>query len=319
MNSQSLVTILSPCYNVEKFLPKCLESLIGQTYCNLQIVLIDDGSQDGTWQIMQEYANRDSRIEIYHQENQGVAITRNNLLDKVKGEFILFVDSDDWVELTMVESLVQMQEQSDAGIVVCGMVKNDETPDLHDKSYSLYNQNQIVKAFLEHTWLNGSLWNKLVKTSLLHNERFRSGISYGEDALFCWHLLQYVTSIAVCELQLYHYRMNETSLSHQRWTPEKKGSNHIVWHTITYETQKQYPQYVNIARVRWAIEDFWGLYYASLSGYPYDIHIKNRQSNIKRNLHLIVKSGLVGKKKCFVAFALAYCYWLGRFLKYLCK
>lgn len=199
------------------------------------------------------------------------------------------------------------------------MVKNDYTSDLSDKSYISYNKDQIVKAFLEHKWLNGSLWNKLVKTSLLHNERFRCGISYGEDALFCWHLLQHVMSVVVCKLQLYHYRMNDASLSHQVWTPEKKGSGTVVWHTITSETQKLYPQYVDIARARWAIEDFWGLYYASLSNYPYDRHIKERQINIKRNLRLIASSGLVSKNKIFTAFALAYCYPLGRFLKYMRK
>lgn len=161
MNNNPLVSILSPCYNVEKYLPKCLDTIIGQTYSNLQIVLIDDGSKDGTWEIMQEYAAKDSRIEIYHQENQGVATTRNNLLDKVKGDFVFFVDSDDWVELTMVESLLGIQKQSDADIVVCDMVKNDNTSDLSDKSYISYNKEQIVKAFLEHKWLNGSLWNLL--------------------------------------------------------------------------------------------------------------------------------------------------------------
>lgn len=319
MNNNPLVSILSPCYNVEKYLPKCLDTIIGQTYSNLQIVLIDDGSKDGTWEIMQEYATKDSRIEVYHQDNKGVATTRNNLLDKVKGDFVLFVDSDDWVELTMVESLLGIQKQSDADIVVCDMVKNDNTSDLSDKSYISYNKEQIVKAFLEHKWLNGSLWNKLVKTSLLHNERFRCGISYGEDALFSWHLLQHVMSVVVCKLQLYHYRMNDASLSHQVWTPEKKGSATVVWHTITSETQKLYPQYVDIARARWAIEDFWGLYYASLSNYPYDRYIKERQINIKRNLRLIASSGLVSKNKIFTAFALAYCYPLGRFLKYMRK
>lgn len=319
MNNNPLVSILSPCYNVEKYLPKCLDTIIGQTYTNLQIVLIDDGSKDGTWEIMQEYAAKDSRIEVYHQDNKGVATTRNNLLDKVKGDFVLFVDSDDWVELTMVESLLGIQKQSDADIVVCDMVKNDNTSDLSDKSYISYNKEQIVKAFLEHKWLNGSLCNKLVKTSLLHNERFRCGISYGEDALFCWHLLQHVMSVVVCKLQLYHYRMNDASLSHQVWTPEKKGSGTVVWHTITSETQKLYPQYVDIVRARWAIEDFWGLYYASLSNYPYDRHIKERQINIKRNLRLIASSGLVSKNKIFTAFALAYCYPLGRFLKYMRK
>lgn len=308
MNNQPLVSILSPCYNVEKFLPQCLETILGQTYHNLQVVLVDDGSRDGTWNVMQQYAAKDNRIEIYHQDNQGVAITRNNLLDKVKGDLVLFVDSDDWVELTMVEALVQIQQQSGADMVVCGMVKNDETPNLHDRSYTPYNQDQIVKAFLEHTWLNGSLCNKLVKTSLLHNERFRSGISYGEDALFCWHLLQHVKSVAVCKLQLYHYRMNETSLSHQKWTPEKKGSNHVVWQIIKEETDESWKQYLDIVKVRFALEDMWAIYYASISDYSYDEHINIRQQNVRKNLWLILNSKIASRnmKLCAIATSMSY-------------
>lgn len=313
MINNPLVSILSPCYNVEKYLPKCLDTIISQTYSNLQIVLIDDGSKDGTLDIMQKYAAKDSRIEIYHQENQGVAITRNNLLDKVKGDFILFVDSDDWIELTMVESLLAIHKQSDADIVVCDMVKNDNTPNLSDRSYTSYNQKQIVKAFLEHTWLNGSLWNKLVKTSLLHNERFRCGISYGEDALFCWHLLQHVTSVAVCKLQLYHYRMNEASLSHISYD-ERKMSGHKVWKYIADEAKKLWLDYAEIAEANFAISDMWQLYYARQSNYPLDDNILQFQTNVRTHLLMIYRSGLVNYKKMLFAIVAAFSYRLCKIL-----
>lgn len=313
MINNPLVSILSPCYNVEKYLPKCLDTIIGQTYSNLQIVLIDDGSKDGTWDIMQKYAAKDSRIEIYHQENQGVATTRNNLLDKVKGDFILFVDSDDWMEQTMVESLLAIHKQSDADIVVCEMVKNDNTPNLSDRSYTSYNKKQIVKAFLEHTWLNGSLWNKLVKTSLLHNERFRCGISYGEDALFCWHLLQHVTHVAVCKLQLYHYRMNEASLSHISYD-ERKMSGHKVWKYIADEAKKLWLDYAEIAEANFAISDMWQLYYARQSNYPLDDNILQFQTNVRTHLLMIYRSGLVNYKKMLFAIVAAFSYRLCKIL-----
>ena len=104
--NKPLVSILVPVYNVEAYLPQCLDSLVGQTYPHLQIVLIDDGSTDGSWRVMQEYASRDERIEIYHQENQGVGATRNHLLEKIKGDYVLFVDSDDWVEENHIETLL---------------------------------------------------------------------------------------------------------------------------------------------------------------------------------------------------------------------
>ena len=314
--TELLVSILIPVYNVEKYLSQCLDSVCGQTYRNLQIVIVNDGSTDDSFRICKRYAAADNRIEIYDKANAGVASARNDLLSHIRGEYFLFVDSDDWLEPTMVESLFSIQNCLDFDIVVCDMIKNDESPNLCDSSCVSYTREKIVKAFLEHKWLSGSLCNKLVKTSLLHNERFRSGISYGEDALFFWHLLQHVDCVAVCKLQLYHYRMNNESLSHQNWTPQKKGSGSIVWCTITHETKLWWQQYYDIACARYAIEDFWGLYYASLANYPYDENIKERQINIRKNFRLILKSGFISKNKIFTAFALAYCYPLGRFLKY---
>ena len=93
-----MVSILVPVYNSAPYLRKCVGSITGQTYTDLQIVLINDGSTDDSWDIMQELARQDKRIEIYSQPNCGVAATRNRLLDKVRGDFVLFVDSDDWIE-----------------------------------------------------------------------------------------------------------------------------------------------------------------------------------------------------------------------------
>ena len=161
MNTAKKVTILSPCYNVGQFLPKYFETVLGQTYSNLQVVLIDDGSKDDTWAVMQEYAAKDSRVEIYHQENQGVASTRNNLLDKVKGDYVLFVDSDDWIELDMVEYLVGVAFEHNTEFVMCDMVKNDAKPKETEWVVKLLSQEQAVHDFLRHEYFSGSLWNFL--------------------------------------------------------------------------------------------------------------------------------------------------------------
>lgn len=308
MKDKPLVSILSPCYNVEKFLPQCLDSIVNQTYTNLQIVLIDDGSKDNTWRVLQDYASRDSRIEIYHQENQGVASTRNNLLDKVKGDYVLFVDSDDWIELNMVEFLVSQAQTCQMDIVVCNLVSLERR--------RILTQEQVVEMFLAHKELSGSLWNKLVRRDLLHGLAFDPRVTYGEDALFVWQILQRVRCVLLSNCQLYHHSDNDQSISHQSWTPEKKGSGSIVWRTITNDTEYLWPQYLDIAKARYAIEDMWGLYYASLAKYPYDEHIEERQRNVKNHLSLIRKSGLVSFTKIVTAYALAYCYALGKLLKY---
>lgn len=315
--NKPLVSILIPVYNTEEYLPKCLDSIVNQTYSNFQVVIIDDGSKDASFCIAQKYAKQYPYIEVYRQENQGVASTRNNLLDKVKGDYVLFVDSDDWCELDMVDFLINKAIANNADVVTCSMVKNDELFVSNISLEEIWDQEKAVLEFLRHKIFNGSLCNKLIKTSLLHNLRFHCRIFYGEDALFIWNVLQKVNQVLITDRELYHYRVNDTSLSHQNWTPFKKGSGHKVWSEIVSDTEKKWIQFLDIAKARFAIEDMWGLYYASLCDYPYDEHINERQMNIRHNLKLIKKSGLLSNGKLLAAYVLAYCYCLGMIFKFL--
>lgn len=308
-----LVTILIPVYNVEAYLPQCLDSLVEQTYPHLQIVLIDDGSTDGSWRVMQEYANRDERIEIYHQENQGVGATRNHLLEKIKGDYVLFVDSDDWVELDMVEFLLGIASENNADVVTCGNVINDGITRAVYKE-EIWSQEKVVKEFLRHVIFNGSLWNKLIRSALIGNNRFDCRISYGEDALFCWYVLQNVEKIIVTDRQLYHYRMNPSSLSHSKWSPDKMGTGHIVWEQLEKETQEIFPEYLDIVSTSFVVADMWQLYYAALSNYPKDEYIEMYQKHVRTNLDLIRKTDTITRNKKIFAEIISRNYKLGCFL-----
>ena len=313
MNNNPLVSILVPVYNVEAYLPQCLDSLVGQTYPHLQIVLIDDGSTDGSWRVMQEYAARDERIEIYHQENQGVGATRNQLLEKIKGDYVLFVDSDDWVELDMVEFLVGKASENHADVVTCGNVINDGIPKT-DYKEEIWSQEKVVKEFLRHVIFNGSLWNKLIKTRLLGNHRFDSRISYGEDALFCWYIIQNTQKVIVTDRKLYHYRMNSSSLSHAKWSPNKMGTGHLVWEQLEKDTQKKYPQFIDIVSTSFVVADMWQLYYAALSNHPKDEYIVMYQQHVRDNLGLIRRTDTITKNKKLFAAIISRNYKLGSLL-----
>ena len=308
-----LVSILVPVYNVEAYLPQCLDSLLGQTYPHLQIVLIDDGSSDNSWTVMQQYAAQDNRIEIYHQENQGVATTRNHLLKKIKGDFVLFVDSDDWVELDMVEFLLSKALDNQADIVTCGNVINDGIPKALYKE-EVWPQEKVIKEFLRHVNFNGSLWNKLIKANLLSGHRFDPRISYGEDALFTWHVIQEIKKIVVTDKHLYHYRMNESSLSHARWSPNKMGTGHIVWEQIEKDTKGKFPEFIDVASISFVISDMWQLYYAALSNYPVDEYIAMDQKHVKENLYLIRRADTITMNKKIFAEVISRNYKLGSLL-----
>lgn len=279
--TKSIVSILIPVYNAVDFLSQCIQSVLSQTYTSLQIVMVDDGSTDGSWHVLQKYAAQDNRIEIYHQENQGVAVTRNHLLEKIKGEYVLFIDADDWIESDMVEFLISKINDTQVDIVTCGNVVNDE-PISNKYSETFLTQEKTIERFLYHKELRGSLWNKLIKTSLLHNCRFHCGRSLGEDALFFWHVLQNTNNILFTDRQLYHYRLNNDSICHSVFGP-RKLSAHYVWEQICNETEKNHCQYLTIAKARHCIEDVLLLRDAVKSRYPQKSEIKLLQSTISHN------------------------------------
>lgn len=302
---QPLISILVPAYNVGRYIAQCLDSIVKQTYRSLQVVIVDDGSTDDTGQICDEYASRYSFIEVYHIENGGVANARNVLLSKIKGEYFLFVDSDDWIETDMVESLVTLAQQHNLDIVVCDNITEDgksRSEITHDSNPPLiWNRKQCVEKFLLHKELNGSLWNKLVKTSLFHNITFDPEISYGEDALALWHSLHRLSLMGITRSKFYHYRMNANSISHQPFG-SKKMSGHLVWETIYDNTVLLYPDLVKLAKGCYAVSDFWLLYYASIDNYKQDENIRQFRLNLKSGMPYILRYKLLSLHRLLGAF-----------------
>ena len=302
------VSILIPAYNAAAFLPKCLDSVLNQTYQDLQVVIVDDGSKDNTLEVCRKYAEKDSRIEVYHQENQGVAATRNHLLEKIKGDYVLFVDADDWIELDMVEYLVSLATELDAEMVMCDRVINDAKPSVIEPKINILPQEEAIRDFLLHDYFVGSLWNKLLSRSLLHNEQFHRGISYGEDALFIWGALQKVNNVVVSDKQLYHYYMNEESISHQSFG-DKKLTGHLTWSIITEDVAKRWPQFLDIAKSSFGLQDMYLLRAASQSGYKKNDEIKKIQKTVKAYLPQILSRKNLGIKDRI--YAQVICRWYG--------
>lgn len=303
-----VVSILIPVYNAAAFLPKCLDSVLNQTYQDLQVVIVDDGSKDNTLEVCQKYAEKDNRVAIYHQENQGVAATRNHLLEKVKGDYVLFVDADDWIELDMVEYLVSLATDVGAEMVMCDRVINDTKPSDKKPIVNILSQEEAIKDFLYHGYFVGSLCNKLLSRSLLHNEQFHRGISYGEDALFIWGALQKVNNVVVSDKQLYHYYMNEESISHQSFG-DKKLTGHLTWTLITEDVAKRWPQFLDIAKSSFGLQDMYLLRAASQSGYKKNGEIKKIQKTVKDYLPQILSRKNLGIKDRI--YAQIICRWYG--------
>lgn len=305
------VSILIPAYNVEKYLPICLDSVLGQTYQDLQVVIIDDGSKDRTLEICRAYSEKDSRVEYYSQENQGVAGTRNHLLEKVKGDYVLFVDADDWIELDMVEHLVSLATKYSAGMIMCDRVINDTNPVETSPNTKILSQDEAVKDFLMHEYFVGSLWNKLIHNSLLKDIKFCNEISYGEDALFVWSVLQGVDRVVVSSKQLYHYRMNEDSISHQSFG-EKKMTGHLTWQIITGDVRRLWPRFLDVAMGTFALQDMYLLRAASQSSYPNNDWVRTIQKNVRCNIFKVLNTRKLNLKDKVYICIIGYCYKFGK-------
>ncbi len=214
-----LVSIIVPVYNTEKYLPKCLNSLLAQTLQDIEVLLIDDGSTDSSGMICDNYTHQDKRLQVLHIPNQGVSHARNKGLEIAKGEYVLFVDSDDWIETDMVNTLYQLVQNYQTDLSTCGYIIEDED------GHTLYKVEEQTSCKLEkwdaiHSLFHdryykykGNLWDKLYNKRLIdrNNLKFNENISYNEDRLFIFQYLSYCQSISYTTLPYYHNIIRKAS------------------------------------------------------------------------------------------------------------
>ena len=210
-----LVSIIVPIYKVEPYLRRCLDSIVNQTYTNLEIILVDDGSPDGCPQICDEYAARDNRIVVIHKENGGLSDARNAGLDICKGEYISFVDSDDWVTRDYIEALLSMCIKEKADIAIGNHTKvvdivDDVSP--QKKDYELLNSYQCLEKLFGSFSLNFTVaWGKIYKKYLWESLRFPNAKLY-EDAYVCHLIYDKISTACFTNKSLYFYLQRSDSI-----------------------------------------------------------------------------------------------------------
>lgn len=206
---QDLISIIIPVYNAEKHLDKCIQSVLAQTYTNWELLLIDDGSTDSSGVICDKYAEQDSRIKVFHKENGGVSSARNLGLDNAKGEWITFVDSDDWVDTKYLRLLLG---NNDSDLMVCAFIAEGRMnweDTLDDEKYSSRDE---IRHFIDKNLIGASLsapWCKFFKSEIIRTQhlKFDKKIHLGEDTLFVINYLSYTSSITTISQKLYHYNL----------------------------------------------------------------------------------------------------------------
>lgn len=223
-----LISIIVPVYNTKVFLPDCIDSILGQSVTDVEILLIDDGSTDGSADICDEYAASDCRIKVFHQENAGVSSARNKGLREAKGEWIMFVDSDDWLEENAISTLLESSE-SGAELLV-GSVYEDYCKDYSDGSSHLFSLSEdrdlLLGAWLvDYSYVSLCDDNEILKMnritrgpcaklyykSAISGVYFDESVPLKEDNLFLYHFCKTIKNISFVNVNIYHYRHRERS------------------------------------------------------------------------------------------------------------
>lgn len=259
-NTNSLISVIVPIYNAEQYLEKCIDSIINQTDTNLEIILVNDGSTDNSGAICDEYAKKDSRIKVIHKENGGLSSARNTGLENANGEYVSFVDSDDWIELDMLETLYDACIANEAE-VACGgrydVYPQSTIVGLCPQKNECISTIEMIKKLFTSVECDCSVCDKLFKRPLFNEIRFPIGQINEDEAIF-YNLLEGVTRVALINKPLYNYFHRSSSISTSDFTERKliymenaiKIKNFII---------EKYPELHYEAEVFYATKLFWFL------------------------------------------------------------
>lgn len=213
MSELPLVSIIIPVYNVEDYLPVCMQSVFKQDYTNLEIILVDDGSTDRSGMMCDKYAELDNRVQVDHKQNGGLSDARNVGLSKLHGEYVFFLDSDDVLHEHAISCMVAIQEKTSADIVMSSLCMFvDVLPEfIMSEDYKLYETKRIIEKMLYNESIGNEACGKLFRAKLWEENQFPVGILY-EDLAVIYDMVSKANQVALCENAFYYYRVRETSI-----------------------------------------------------------------------------------------------------------
>ena len=241
------VSIIIPAYNAEKYIKECIESIMHQTYENIQIIIVNDGSTDNTVKICESF--NDKRLNIISQANKGVSSARNAGKKEATGDYIIFIDADDTLDKNMIETLVYTLEYSNADISICGYKKifsnNDSINEKIEDEEKIYDNDEAIYAFLEGKYFGIGLWDKLIKREIIEKVDFEDGRKINEDKFYLFNVLLHSKKVYVNNLGLYNYMQREQSVTKEKFG--EKNLDIIYFSDKIKETiEKKYPKFKEI-------------------------------------------------------------------------
>ncbi|MDE7414474.1 MAG: glycosyltransferase [Muribaculaceae bacterium] len=297
---QPLISVIVPIYNIKPFIRECVESICSQTYENLEIILVDDGSTDGSEKICDEYEQRDSRIKVIHKTNGGLSDARNVALNIFKGEYMTFVDGDDVISPHYIEVLLSILKSRQAQISICGhkdFISLEDIKPNKDLTIKEYSGAEAIKEILINGCFTTSAWAKLYRRDLFDNLRFPVGRLY-EDLPTTWQAFCKSEKVVFSPSQVYYYRQNPTSIMNSRFT-HKKLDIIYAHESLLMGIRSKHPELVKFVKERFGTYTSIQLFYALVSGYSISDDLKQLRRCIRKNWRNMVGGTYPMKMKLF--------------------
>ena len=249
------VSIIIPIYKVENYIQECLDSVLNQSYQNLEIILVDDGSPDKCPEICEEFGKKDKRIKVIHQKNQGLSGARNTGMKNASGDYILFLDSDDYISKNYCSQAVKMAEEMKSDIVVGEIITVDENGADIDSNLGLkisnkkmFNNIQAMEEVVIEQQLRGYAWGKLLKREIAENVTYPVGKAY-EDRFTIYKYFAKANKVCLCPGAITYYRLRESSITHSKnldkWYDLIEGEESLL-----NFCKKHYPDLVPLAEAK---------------------------------------------------------------------
>lgn len=301
------ISVVVPVYNVRTYLEKAVYSIINQKYENLEIILVDDGSTDGSGEICNQLKAIDSRVVAYHKENGGLSSARNFGAKKATGNYIIFIDSDDYIHPEMISSLYDEIKKADADVSVCGIMNVYNTKEIPQCNnihmHFVYNQKEFLKELLIGEKIPGSICNKLLKKEVVEKISFPEGKIY-EDAFYHLELVKVAKTYVITTKPYYYYYHRSNSITTQKYNARKLD---II------EVYTKYKKYIDVEYPDLKKEAFFRLsygYFVVLDSMLLVDHYKELEHYqkvirfLKKNAFLIFKNPIFRKGRRIAALAL---------------
>ena len=295
-----LISIIVPVYNLEKLICKCVESLLAQTYKNIEIILVNDGSKDTSPAICDKYAAADNRVKVIHKANAGVSEARNSGLDAMNGEYVTFIDGDDFVTEDLIECLYKVTADNNADISTCahfrlefdGTIKYVNPMDTETEATIINNGENAVADMFYGKSCSASSWGKLYKKEIFSELRFPDYVM-GEDTYVAYHAFRKATTVAHTNRPLYYYVQHTASVTNNKANYYKFYDYIRLYdHIISCETNNKNEKYMLSVYNRLIENNFW--VYMKLRNCPnmFIQEKKHIEDNIKKYRKYVINNPL---------------------------